>query len=86
MTLILTHSAFKVLGAKNCLEIYNKRVTNPNDGVFFFIAHENGFTFYAQPQTGAYSFLISVPKNDFAENEGIQAMAIVTPTPTLNDR
>ena len=23
--------------------------------VFFFIAHEKGFKFYAQPQTGAYS-------------------------------
>ena len=23
--------------------------------VFFFIAHEKGFKFYAQPQTGSYS-------------------------------
>ena len=26
--------------------------------VFFFITHEKGFKFHAQPQTGAYSCLI----------------------------
>ena len=28
--------------------------------MFFFIAHEKGFTFHAQPQTGAYSCSRSV--------------------------
>ena len=27
--------------------------------VFFFIAHEKGFKFHAQPQTGAYSSMSS---------------------------
>ena len=38
---------------------HNKKSTaNQNDAVFFFIAHENGFTFHAQPQTSAYIFLL----------------------------
>ena len=29
--------------------------------VFFFIAHEKGFKFHAQPKTGAYSCLFKDP-------------------------
>ena len=48
--IILTHSALKPKGPKIAWT-FKKRVTNQNDGVFFFIAHEKGFKL-------AYSFLI----------------------------
>ena len=35
-----------------------------NDGVFFFIAHEKGFKFHAQPKTGAYSFYLAKRADD----------------------
>ena len=31
--------------------------------VFFFTSHEKGFTFHAQPQTGAYSCYKLKPNN-----------------------
>ena len=60
MKLILTHSALKPPGAKNCFLAPNTSTIDVliKMAVFFFIisiAHEKFFTFHAQPQTGAYS-------------------------------
>ena len=50
-------SALKPPGAKNCLDLLKKTGKSKFKvmAVFFFIAHEKGFTFHAQPQNGAYS-------------------------------
>ena len=52
MTVTWTHSALKPLGAKNCLDTdILKKCGKSKWRRFFYIAHEKGFEFNAQPQT-----------------------------------
>ena len=45
--------------------------------VFFFIAHEKGLKFHAQPQTGAYSRVISTQKSFNVGNIQIRGDEII---------